>query len=537
MKWWKTIVIYFILIFYQHNFNKLNLKYNFSLNYNYSKNISYFLLVLYLYAILQREDIICNMNHVAKLTESFILREPDISLNLLFTHNILFSFMLYLNFPLMRNFFLFLIGNLYHHSYLNIKNQTRLWKYLGISNFFIDLANLMLTPFIEKFNMQKTVESFHPFDLSPFLIQKEIKKENNNEITKKDENEDQITPLFEEYTGFRTDIDRIKSMIHQKKTFLITRAAKQAVLCHKIKSLEIEKMSTPQNEEKGDSIPIIKTHQDIFENKEKESIFKSSLLRKQSIRISAWKKQKTIDISQVESEKILNKLEKTPQKMQILTSPSKISQTSGEFFVKEIKNIRKKSDFKSMSSISEFKNNTHNIITKTNKISEKNSFLPKIEQKQILLNKDFSSPKSSNFKKMLSLVPGKTFFDQKIARQQPYITEVIEESKLKINLKQLYPQSLEYIKESEVDRKAKDSLFTKEKIIEGEYYAIFIAEILSITIKNAIENYINYNLKKKMEYVTKDYTFLFIALFSNEEGKFLELVFEVIKKIFFYFYF
>lgn len=171
--------------------------------------------VLYLSSFLQRPEGICNMNHVAKLTEYFLKKEQDISMNLMITYNIAFIFMTYLDFPLMQNFFVFLIGNMYHHSYLNVKNQTRLWKYLAISNFFIDFANLMLYPSIDKFPIEKMKDSWHPYDVSPFIVQKELK----NELAldhKKDEADQHLVALFEEYTGFRTDIDRVKSLLLSK---------------------------------------------------------------------------------------------------------------------------------------------------------------------------------------------------------------------------------------------------------------------------------------------------------------------------------
>ena len=131
------------------------------------------------------------MNHVAKLTEFFLKKEQDVSVNMLITYNIPFNFILLLDFPIMRNFLTFLIGNMYHHSYLNIKNQVRLWKYFSITNFFIDLANLMLFASTDKFSQEKTKEGWHPYDVTQFIVQKELK---NDPIidNKKDDHDDKI---------------------------------------------------------------------------------------------------------------------------------------------------------------------------------------------------------------------------------------------------------------------------------------------------------------------------------------------------------
>ena len=212
----------YLLIFYILKIFSNSLKFLFE---TYNK-------VLYLYLILQREEKILNMNHTAKLTEYFLKKEQETALYFLISKNILFNFMQYLDFPIIRNLFLFLMGNLYHNSYLSIKNQAKLYKYLSQSSFFIDLAKVMLIPSIKQMNLEKTKENFHAFDMDSFKIQKEIRVETSTNINKINEN----VTLFEEYTGFRTDIDRVKEFIHGKKNFLFKKIVKQMEISNKIKS-------------------------------------------------------------------------------------------------------------------------------------------------------------------------------------------------------------------------------------------------------------------------------------------------------------
>ena len=483
------------------------------------------------------------MNHIAKLTECFLIKEQDNSLNLLISHNILFNFMLYLDFPLVRNFFLFAIGNLYHHSYLTIKNQIRLWKYLSGSSFFIDFANLMLIP--DKFDLSKTRDSFQPYDKSLFMVAKDSKFEYSNDFHKGDESENFIS-LFEEYNGFRTDIDRVKSVIHGKKTYLLTKVVKQVSMYNKLKSVDADSkgrdLSKQTGETRTNNLASEKSSETIIDKNFLETKF---LIKKQSsIRISEWKKKQSPEL-----------LQSSPKNIKDLQSPTHKTEIK-KFFLQDKISNKRKSKGKSMTCMSDIKNHLeisretskftihHNLgksllpqlNSKINSISKKsyismdfknsenNKILPSINEKKNL--------KKGYLRKVINVNEKHKGIELSLAKQQPYITEVIEYSKVKINLKELYPNSLIHLKENDVDRKAKDLNFSLQIIKENDYYALHIAEILSLIIKNAIENYTNIDLKKKIEYVQKDYSFLFEALFSPENGKFTEILFEVYIKLY-----
>lgn len=291
------------------------------------------------------------------------------------------------------------------------------------------------------------------------------------------------------------------------------------------------------------------------------SLTKTSSVKKESMRISSWKKQQILETNLNEKEKDSQKnAVNFDNKLSNMPSPINSTLESRNSPMEKPKNfkIREKAKFKSMTT-QDMKNIKNSLATSMSfKQAEQNYFIKK--DKSMLPPINFrASPKSqfsheiknSFFTKGTSPSESRKFSQSKTMdlktiinlnrprnkisefNHQPYITEVIEESKTKPHLRDLYPPSLHYIKESEVDRKAKDTAFSIEKILESDYYALYIAEILSIIIKNAIENYMNYNLKKKMEYVQKDYISFFSALFNPEEGRFLELLMEVmsLKKI------
>ena len=481
------------------------------------------------------------MNHVAKLTEFFVKKEQDISVNMMITYNIPFNFIVFLDFPIMRNFLTFLIGNMYHHSYLNIKNQVRLWKYFSITNFFIDLANLMLFASTDKFPQEKNKEGWHPYDVSSFIVQKELKNDPSID-NKKDDHDDVQISLFEEYSGFRTDIDRLKNVIHGKKTYLISRVVNQINTINKLKSLELFTMDAP-----------VKANVDKRTNTEGDISEKVRQIpkKKQSIRISSWKKQQTIDYNK-ETENSSPKNEADSSK-RISTLPSPIKKSGNDSVNESGRKIREKGKFKSMTFFSEMKNkvggrgNQNFQLTNDEKkmipsITPFNSKNPSRDLKSLdfrnnSINTNIGSPTAKNFvirtqntnnlKKIINQGQKNKLLEL-AKQQQPYLTEAIEVSRMKTVIKELYPTSLHFIKETDVDRKSRDPAFSVDKIIENDYYAIYIAEILSVIIKNAVENYTNYNIKKKIEYVQKDYNALFIALFTPEDGKVLELLFEVI---------
>ena len=156
------------------------------------------------------------MNHVAKLTEYFIKRNQDLSINLLFNYNILFKFLQYISFPYVRDFILYFVGNFYHQTRLSIKNQNKLWRYLLNSHFFQDMAKVMFHGTLAKLDSNKSTDLYKAIDIEINVgthetMADELKEDpynpNSHGLTA-DSN-----AILEEFTGFRTDIDRLKGKL------------------------------------------------------------------------------------------------------------------------------------------------------------------------------------------------------------------------------------------------------------------------------------------------------------------------------------
>ena len=94
--------------------------------------------------------------------------------------------------------------------------------------------------------------------------------------------------------------------------------------------------------------------------------------------------------------------------------------------------------------------------------------------------------------------------------------------------KNLYPLSFKDLDESKLEAKAKTKKFNNEFIEKSDkFFCLHAAEILSNIIKNAIENYDHPKMKKLIELSGKDYSLLLTAMFQPDDALFFSLIFEV----------
>ena len=221
--------------------------------------------------------------------------------------------------------------------------------------------------------------------------------------------------------------------------------------------------------------------------------------------------------------KLINSMSEVKNKLNF-TESSSVLLNNTKFLPKLNKPTVKKTNKNHFSM--DFKNILPNLIPDQSNYQINNQ----IKYDKIL--QDQSPTSTNNLKNMIiNHKKNKKTADFSIAHHHPYITEILEESHIKKPiLQELYPQNLNQFKENEIDRKSKEISFSIEKIKENDHYSLYIAEILLIILKNSIENYLNEKLKNKIEYVQKDYCGLFFALFSLENGRFFDILFEVLIK-------
>lgn len=427
--------------------------------------------------MLLKEETLINMNHVAKLTEYFLKRNQDLSLNLIFHYNLLFKFLQFLLFPCIRDLLTYFLGSFYHQTRLTIKNQHKLWKYLHFSLFFQDLATILLKGSLSSLDQTKSSDLYKAIDIEINIDEskQDDTLENEPKILIQVENKENNTVL-EELTGFRTDIDRIKGSLHVKgHIWARKRLAKEMMVIRAFKSGI-----------KGDTKEIIK------ENDSKKA-FVSNFIRKiETVRLTEYIKVP------------LNKEEQLKASFtSIIESPVKSPLRSS---------AKNKSILLTRPPLKSFKSILPSL-SKENSSIISSSMMDLTKKKEDLMGKILKKSSITPFNTKGYLIP-----DSFVINELP-IEGIIKR-------KTLYPLSQKDLFESKLDKKAKK--ITKERIEESDrLFGLYAAELLCFIIKNTIENYDNLLMKKVIEFNGRDYSLLLVALLKPGNTMIYKLILEV----------
>lgn len=119
----------------------------------------YFILVKRLHFALKKEEVLTNMNNVAKITLCYIQRDTIESLRWILYYNIFFHFLLFLDWHAVSHLISTVVNNMNRKDTLSEGEQNILWKYFQITGFFVDLSNMML-------NHNPTAEHFTKLDVN-----------------------------------------------------------------------------------------------------------------------------------------------------------------------------------------------------------------------------------------------------------------------------------------------------------------------------------------------------------------------------------
>ena len=479
------------------------------------------------------------MNHIAKLTEYFIKRNQDLSINLIFNYNLLFKFISYINFPLIRDFLLFFIGNFYHQTRLSIKNQNKLWKYLNFSFFFKDLAKAMLNGDLRRIDGHKTTDLFHAIDIEINIGTQETKPDEPTNNDPMNQTQQVITadfqPVLEEFTGFRSDIDGLKGKLPAKSNIW---AAKK--LSHEL--MVIRAMKKPVQKPENDvpltghqlarkfmrKIETVRLTEFIYVPKPKEEQLMTSLYESPS-------KQKTSPKSPAG----------TPQKsvrspLQLISSPTKSSQKSKSILLTRPP-AHSNSMMKKLPSINySIQNNTNNVILNNLNNTTYGNISNTMNTNNLSTN--VTSNNNNNLTKINSnnnvnagigeLKAKRSMIINEKNSSRGYLVDIDSKENLiqrKLPKKKLNPLDFKDLDESIFDRKAKMPKFYPANVVKSDnLFSLAAAEIICLIIKNAIENYDDPIFKKIIELTGKDYSQLLVALFQPENGILFKILFEVI---------
>ena len=117
---------------------------------------------------LHRDEVVCNMNHIFKLIELFVITEQDLSINLILHYNFLFRFLQALDFPLSSQFYLLILG-LAEDFPITLQNLSKVYKYCQQTEFFLDIAMAVLHG-ESKIDTKKFDLRFKPNRVSDMII-------------------------------------------------------------------------------------------------------------------------------------------------------------------------------------------------------------------------------------------------------------------------------------------------------------------------------------------------------------------------------
>lgn len=183
-------------------------------------------------SVLRSDGFLCEMNHIARLIEVFLKRDPESMLTGLLQNNILKHLLFYLNFPKVLSLLISLFNVVCPKPLISEMNSLKLMKHLINTEYFLEISHFILTGILNvKMSQQR--------------IGNETTAQTDLTQLKNDLNVD-FYPLFEELTGFSSDIDRIKELVlAKKKQNLFKTTGKKIVSLSKINMLKM----TPKNDE------------------------------------------------------------------------------------------------------------------------------------------------------------------------------------------------------------------------------------------------------------------------------------------------
>ena len=183
---------------------------------------------------LRKDEANCNMNHMARLTEFYIRRDPDLCINYILHYNLLYRFIQNIEFPIVQNLVLTIFDCSDNGHGIGAENFKKVLKYSKLTTFFNDLVFVILNG-EKELDPKKFEVSYKPVGIESIVHIKE-----DNVEGEQHENYDnqtlhyEIPPpkseaLLEEVNGFRIDIDGLKIIFKnrssQPQSPIISRAA------------------------------------------------------------------------------------------------------------------------------------------------------------------------------------------------------------------------------------------------------------------------------------------------------------------------
>lgn len=481
-----------------------------------------------IYVSLARDEINCNMNHIAGLTLYYLQKEEDLSLNYIFHFNLLFRFLLGLEFQFIQQIILTLL-QFSNKQKLTDSNAKKVYRYCKYTEFFIDIAKAILDG-EENLDKTKADQSYRPDRLTDFV---KLKTEAAIPVSRSDTNvrKSRFLPLPEENPSFEADIDRCKTLLLSKKPRNSRRRqsqtpmdvskeesnfSKEPLKYQHVPPLETIKIGQI---EKLKNFPSLKEKWEVIEqmNKSKDLPSVNSLdddSKKQSFSLDP--------IASKRSSKFMPERTKHPSQTTHLQIPAGTSRTNES---KDNQTPQGRRRFQStftpdLKSTPENALDLKGVAASSKNTARKNSLLSE-RSLEVLKPPDNIGTNASNNK---SHSRTQSFGSVKA---YPFtLDESLEQTAL-TTLSSLYPLSTKAFYKSELDKESQKPCYQPTYVKENDSFSLMLAEFLHLMIKTAIETEAYSDFRERLNLSTPNYSGFWQALLEPHNGKVFELIFKV----------
>ena len=475
----------------------------------------------------------CNMNHIIRIIEFFLLKDEDLALDYILSMNMPFIFINYLDFQLAQQMLLNLF-NCSESSHLSEANQNKVYQYAHRSRIFIDLAKLI---FLAEQSVDPRKTSLDYNGLGAFShFQPMSQRGRMDYSTHGDTDFDFAHNVFPELKqNFQTDIDRIKSYYYasldsnRKSTLLRRSISKKSSI-----RTEESKIQEPQRDNEASAKPKFMGYE--YDKLPKSKIDK--LIKYPSLKIRWDTFQKELEAF----EAVENKNSEEPKRKVVRIGTKKV--TSNQFRIKGSRSPTKivtiDSDFTEKSILPQ-KLASRELrgsrgLSSIGEIDMNPSFSNKtlsLEETQELKSRYASQRSSVNVSPLL-----RNTVDQKsLPKLERMKKETRRTNSFKFEEPQnlgpasgfmgLYPMESKNFVKTEVDKEADGPIFQSSKLQGNDQLSLIGCEVLHIIIRRMIENDQNKKMKMLLKKSACDYRKLWQAILGIDQCVFFEYLLKV----------
>ena len=469
------------------------------------------------------------MNHVMGLTLTFLQKEEDICFNYILHFNLLYRFIQGIEFQQAQLFILTLL-QFDEKKLLKQKNAQTMYKYCKYSEFFLDLAKLILNG-EESLDQSKTDQRYKPGRVKELIkLTSEATLPEVETAAFAPIKRDKAAILPEDDHNFEADIDLCKALLlksKQRKTrkkiptkpSLSRKDVNLQDTSQEIQALQHPTVPSQTKLEKMKKYPSLREKWNLIEQQVggKESTSRTSLEEEN-------KKQSSSVDTRSPSKKTSNfnfdRTRSTVRGTQILAGQNSTAAVLASNDGKESPPRARNQTMKFSNTIARQpvtaqasnQNNTSMPIRDSSHseisfdTSKQNISLSKdgINQKQVLKANIYGSIKANPFT----------------------LDESLECSALS-TLSTLYPLSTRAYFQSDLDKESKHPNFQPNYVKIHDNFSLLIAEMVHIMIRKAFESEQHVDLIQKLNRPLIDYSMFWQAVFEPQNCKFFELLFKV----------